>query len=137
MTRKATIHLTAKGYLEMQWPQHPLVRKNGSVLLYRCALLVKLGGDIEALVACRWCGRWLSWLDGSLCVDHLDGGKQNNEWRNLSASCRACNSSRACVMRRLLREAPNDRTRSAVGDRRSSLFTGLRGAVCGPPADSP
>src|SRR5207245_10000201 len=85
-------HVTIRsdGYAEVTWREHPLARRDGSVLLHRAVLFDKLGVGLDSSVACRWCGRQLSWRDGSLIVDHLDGGRLLNASWNVTPSCRAC-----------------------------------------------
>lgn len=72
---------------------HPLADEDGKVYEHRKVLYDKIGpGPHE----CHWgCGKLLDWggVEG-VCVDHLDGDKENNSEKNLVPSCLPCNWSR-------------------------------------------
>ena len=84
-----------KKYQKVKIPGHPLSHADGQVYTHRFVLYNKIGpGDHN----CHWCQKQISW-DGkgikSIVADHLDDDTQNNDPRNLTPSCRMCNSERA------------------------------------------
>jgi len=79
----------SQGYL-LQWaPDHPLRRSSPRVYQHRVVFYDYHG---EGPFSCKWCGVCVAW--DSMHVDHIDDDKQNNEIRNLAASCPTCNQHR-------------------------------------------
>ena len=90
--------LTATGYrfLTMQY-DHPLATSGSVVMDHRAVLYAKIGSGPHP---CHWLDRYgcrkksLAWggLGGdSLCVDHLDNDRLNNDQGNLVPCCTGCN----------------------------------------------
>lgn len=75
-------------------------RRLGREYVHRVVLLAKIGPGEHP---CHWCSGMVSWDKpwpddpDSLCVDHLDGNKRNNDPANLVPSHGACNTRRAAV----------------------------------------
>lgn len=89
------------GYVRSHAYGHPLADSQGRVLVHRVTLYDKIGPGEHP---CHWCGSFVRWddrpvehPDSSLCVDHLDADRANNDPANLVPSCLACNSRRATV----------------------------------------
>lgn len=78
------------GYREFYTPHHPLASKNGKVFEHRMVLYDKLKASDAP---CFWCAKMLVW-GRTLCVDHMDFDKLNNDPANLVPSCSSCNVKR-------------------------------------------
>jgi hypothetical protein len=84
-------------YRKVYLPNHPLARKDGSVLLSRAILYEKVG---PFPCGCHWCGADIRWAVGepgpnAIVADHIDTNRGNDVASNLVPSCSACNVQRS------------------------------------------
>jgi hypothetical protein len=85
------VSLDPNGYQYINWLHHPLADSCGRVRIHRLVLHKMVGPGVHR---CHWCGKSVSWDDGTLQPDHLNWVKTDNRPENLVVSCGSCNGRR-------------------------------------------
>lgn len=110
-------YVASHGYVRVRAPGHPLAHPTQHYVYEHRLVLFELIGSGEH--SCHWCGRRVSWTQGSpgnadaLVVDHLDGDRANNAEANLVAACQKCNTNRVTIRRHAINRARRNAWRFA------------------------
>lgn len=81
----------SKGYILLDYPEHPLSQSNGYVYEHRLVFHNYFKGE---KLKCEKCGAdwlWRTYFDH---IDHIDEDKSNNDISNLRPLCNSCNVQR-------------------------------------------
>ena len=109
---------SSDGYYVSVSAEHPLAGKDGVVREHRAVAYDTHG---EGPHPCHWCGKMLEWP--KICVDHLNGVRDDNRPDNLVISCNGCNGSRGKLLAFIAKALPG--RRADIKDMIADAFASL------------